>query len=114
MVAHAAVRQGDDRELQGGELDLEALFSTVEFQEYSRRDPSVQQFRDRGFRHSLGIGVYQAGRLVATLSLLKCDPAPFTPDEVERCHRLPLVEAAERFNGIPAGRGSAVRIRLRA
>lgn len=78
---------------EAGPLDLEEMFKRADFAEYARSDPAVEQFRKRGFRYSLRIGVYRETQLVATVSLLRRRPIPFSAEEHWRCVRLPIAQA---------------------
>ncbi len=78
---------------EAGPLDLEAMFRQPDYTAYAERDPAVAQFRRRGFRYSLRLGVYSEARLVATVSLLRSRPVPFTNADHARCSRLPIGQA---------------------
>ena len=80
-------------DFQPGPMNLDEWFRSAKFQAYAEADPAVRQFEQRGFRHSLRLGVYQRNALVATLSLMRKDNTPFTCEEYERCTRLPIAEA---------------------
>jgi len=95
-----------------GQLDLIELFKRPEFAEYARTDPSVQQFVDRGFKNALRLGVYRAGQLRATVTLLRTQPAPYTVSDFERCTRLPIVEAVNTAMTLDQHRHQEFRLKL--
>jgi PAS domain-containing protein len=78
---------------EAGPLDLDEMFRQPDFADYADSDPAVAQFRRRDFKYSLRLGVYRAARLIATISLLRSQPVPFTSAEHERCVRLPISQA---------------------
>jgi PAS domain-containing protein len=79
--------------LHTGPLDLEAFFATPEFELFAREDPTVAQFKQRGFLRSLVLGVSYRGKLCATVSLLRKEAVDFTAEDYDRCVRLPIGEA---------------------
>jgi PAS domain-containing protein len=80
-------------DFEPGPQDLRQLLESEDFKEYARSDPSVQQFRDRGFRHALRFGVHQGAQLIAIVSLLRRDAESFTCADYARCIGIPISEA---------------------
>ena len=76
-----------------GELDLAAFAATPEFMESRKQDPNAEHFAQRGFKHTLRLGVRKFGKLVAIVSMLRRADIAYTPAEFSRCSKLPY-EAA--------------------
>lgn len=80
-------------DFEPGELDLIEFISTPEFMQFRKQDPNAEYFAQRGFSHTLRLGVKKFDSLVAIVSMLRKADTPYTPAELARCSRLPYETA---------------------
>ena len=76
------------------DVDIDELFSREGYKQQAKSDPATAAWLARGYKRVLSIPVNLGERVCALISLERRRPESFGQEVIERCERLPLVEAA--------------------
>lgn len=79
-------------DFEAGSLDVKELFSRPDFAALAESDCAVREFRARGFRHALRLGVVRHQVLVAIVTMFRQSGSGFNDSDLRLCKRLPIVE----------------------